>query len=297
MIAEGSFDYFDLTLEEPGILVIRFNKPERLNGMRTGMKRDLVETVTQAQLDNRVRVVVFTGSGRAFCAGDDVTRDEQGNGNYRKAEASFMPTVNAGHDSPVGVIAGLHWISQAVNTSVRKLDKLSIAAINGVTIQTGLSLALACDFRFCAQSARLGSATLRFGAQPDEGGHFLLVQTIGLPKTVDFLFRKRIVTADEALELGLVHEVHEDAVLMDKAMDLARELAEGPQLAMRVLKRATYFAAEATLAQAFEDIAVRTGISDGTPDVREGFAAFKEKRKPHYNKWIEDLLAGRGERH
>ncbi|MCP5432982.1 MAG: enoyl-CoA hydratase/isomerase family protein [Alphaproteobacteria bacterium] len=297
MIEEGSYDYFDLKIEDPGILVLTFNKPERLNGMRSPMKRDLVETITQAQLDNRVRVVVITGSGRAFCAGDDVTRDEKGNGNYFRAEDGMVPAIPAGHDSRVGTIAGLHWISQAVNTSIRKLDKMVIAAINGVTIQTGLSLALACDFRFAAKSAKIGSATLRFGAMPDEGGHFLLVQTIGLPKTIDFLFRKRIVTADEALALGLVHEVHEDGALMDKAMELARELADGPQASIRILKRATYFAAETTMAHAFEDIAVRTTIIEGTPDTREGFAAFKEKRKPHYNKWIEDILAGKSGRH
>ena len=91
---------------------------------------------------------------------------------------------------------------------MRNLDKLTIAAINGFAIQTGFSFALACDFRHRrARSASLGSATLRFGLLPDEGGQWLLVQHLGVARTMDFLMRKRIVSADEALELGLVHEV------------------------------------------------------------------------------------------
>ncbi len=106
-----------------------------------------------------------------------------------------------------------------------------------MAIQTGLSLALACDFRIASTEAKLGSATLRFGFLPDEGGQFLLVQLIGVAKTMDFLMRKRIVSAAEAFELGLVHEVVPPAELERRAMALARELAEGPQVAMRMLKR------------------------------------------------------------
>ena len=94
----------------------------------------------------------------------------------------------------------------------------------------------------------------------------------------------RIATAAEALELGLVHEVVEPAVLLDRALDLARELAEGPQVAMRLLKRSIYAAAELPLAQAMEDIALRTAISDHHPDAREGATAFREKRSPVFNR-------------
>ena len=86
-------------------------------------------------------------------------------------------------------------ISQSVNLAVRSLDKLTVAAINGYAIQSGLSLALACDFRIASTDAQLGSATLRFGLLPDEGGQFLLVQHLGVGRAMDFLMRKRIVTA------------------------------------------------------------------------------------------------------
>src|SRR5262249_37306519 len=130
---------------------------------------------------------------------------------------------------------------------------------------------------------RLGSATLRFGLLPGEGGQFLLVQTIGLPKTIDFLMRSRIVGADEALDLGLVHEVVEPDDLMLRAIALARELAQGPPGAIRLLKRSVYNAAEQTFAHALDDIAAKTAVSDHHSDAREGVTAFREKRKPRFN--------------
>lgn len=287
MLETGSHRWFDLSIEPPGILLVTFNRPEMLNGMRSATKRDLVEVMAQAQMDDRIRVVLFTGKGRAFCAGDDISRDEAGHGNYPKAEDGLVPGIPGGHANGPSTVSGLQWISQELTRAIRRLDKLTIAAINGVTIQSGLTLALACDFRIAAESARLGSATLRFGLLPDEGGHYLLIQTIGLPRTMDFLMRKRIVTAAEAEAIGLVHEVVPDSALMDHARALATELAEGPQGAMRMLKRSLYRAAETGLDAALEDIATRTGITDHLSDPREGVMAYAEKRKPVFNAWLD----------
>ena len=129
----------------------------------------------------------------------------------------------------------------------------------------------------------MGSATLRFALLPDEGGQWLLVQHLGVARTMEFLMRKRIVSADEALELGLVHQVTADDALAGAAMDLARELAEGPQVAMRLLKRSIYTAAESSFGHALDDIATKTAISDHHPDAREGIRAFQEKRAPKFN--------------
>ena len=275
----GNFRGFEVEMHDPGIAVVTLNRPERLNGTTQPMKRDLVEVLMQAQMDDAVRVVVITGSGRAFCAGDDMTGHYP---DYGDAQALTPPTP-PGHRDPIGTYEGLRNISQPLNAAVRALDKLSIAAINGVAIQTGLSLALACDVRIASSDARLGSATLRFGLLPDEGGQYLLVQLIGVAKTIDFLMRKRIVSAQEALDLGLVHEVVPHDQLMERALDLARELANGPQVAMRLLKRSIYNAAEQTFAHALDEIAAKTAISDHHPDAREGMAAFREKRPPRFN--------------
>ena len=279
----GEFTGFEVTLREPGIAWFRFNTPERLNGMTTGIKRDLVEAVTQAQMDNAVRVLVFTGSGRAFSAGDDLKA-------YRDAEfggRALVPEIAPGHDSGIGTYNGLRTISQRLNTAIRSLDKLTVAAINGIAIQTGFSLALACDFRIAASGARMGSATLRFGLLPDEGGQYLLLQQLGLPRTLDFLMRKRIVSAEEALELGLVNRVVPLEELDRATLELARELADGPQVSMRLLKRSIYNAAELGFEQALDEIAAKTAVSDHHPDAREGVAAFREKRAPKFNQWLE----------
>ncbi len=278
----GHYSGFELSMKDPGIAWFQFNTPERLNGMTTAIKRDMIEAITQAQMDNVVRVLVFTGSGRAFCAGDDLKA-------YRDAELGGTPLVPAippGHDNALGTYNGLRTISQQLNTSVRSLDKLTIAAVNGVAIQTGFSLALSCDFRIASQSARMGSATLRFGLLPDEGGQYLLVQLLGVAKTLEFLLKKEIVSADEALALGLVNEVVPGAELEARAIELATELANGPQVAMRLLKRSVYNAAELNWSQALDEIAAKTAISDHHPDSREGVSAFHEKREATFNDWL-----------
>ncbi len=282
----GSFRGFTVALEDPGIVVVTFDRPERMNGMTMPMKRDLIETVTQAQMDEAVRVVVFTGTGRAFSAGDDISE------NMNTTEtAALTPDIPKGFSTAknhaLGTYNGLRTFSQALNLGVRNLDKMTIAAINGVAIQSGFSLALCCDFRIASSAARMGSGTLRFGLLPDEGGHYLLLQRLGLARAIEFLYRNEIVAAEDAQRLGLVNEVVEPDGLMPAAMKLARELAAGPQVAMRLLKRSLYRAADAGFAEAMEDIASKTAITDGHADAREGIAAFREKRQPQFNEWLE----------
>jgi len=281
----GAFTGFDVSLREPGIAWIQLNQPERMNGLTSAIKRDLVETITQAQMDHRVRVLVFTGSGRAFSAGDDISGQ-----NKPLSGEALMPPIPPGHDSDIGTYEGLRHLSQTLNLAIRNCDKIAIAAINGVAIQTGMTMALACDFRVAAKSARLGSATLRFGLLPDEGGQYLCVQLMGVAKTMDFFINKRIVTAEEAEALGLVHEVVTDDELEERVMAMATEIAEGPQVAIRLLKRSVYNAADMTFEQSLDEIASKTAISDHHPDAREGAAAFREKRPPQFNAWLEKYL-------
>ena len=263
-----------------GIVVVTLDRPGRMNAMTQAMKRDLIELFTRLQMDDSVRVLVITGSGAAFCAGDDM-------GAYHEGAPLTVPAIGGGHDTPIGTATALRVYSQAVNVALRNLDKMTIAAINGPAIQTGLSLALSCDFRIGSTDARLGSATLRFALLPDEGGHYLLVQHLGLGRALEFILRKRIVGAAEALELGLLSEVVEADALLPTALSLAEELATGPQVAMRMLKRSLYNAAESNFAQALDDIAVRTAVTDHHPDAKEGGRSFAEKRQPRFNAWLE----------
>jgi enoyl-CoA hydratase/carnithine racemase len=112
----GTFRGFETVIEAPGILVVTMNQPERLNGMTQGFKRDLVETLTQAQMDRAVRVVVITGSGRAFSAGDDISAHASLSGGGAQA---LMPKIAPGHDSPIGTYEGLRMMSQTLNLAVR----------------------------------------------------------------------------------------------------------------------------------------------------------------------------------
>ena len=284
----GTFKGYETSLSDPGILWIRFNRPERKNGMTSVMKRELIETLTQAQMDDEVRVLVFIGSGDSFCAGDDLKGYTSA---MRENADGLVPLIPPGHDNAIGTYAGLRTISQALNTRVRELDKITIAAVNGIAIQTGFSLALSCDFRIAAEQASMGSGTMRFALLPDEGGHYLLVQHIGLAQTIDFVMRKKIVSALQAKDLGLVHEVVRDEDLEMETAKLAKQMAEGPQVAMRLLKRTVYNAAEMNWLQSLDDIAGKTAVNDHHPDAEEGIASFREKRAPKFNKWLAEKFS------
>ena len=284
----GTFKGYETSLSDPGILWIRFNRSERKNGMTSVMKRELIETLTQAQMDDEVRVLVFIGSGDSFCAGDDLKGYTSA---MRENADGLVPLIPPGHDNAIGTYAGLRTISQALNTRVRELDKITIAAVNGIAIQTGFSLALSCDFRIASEQASMGSGTMRFALLPDEGGHYLLVQHIGLAQTIDFVMRKKIVSALQAKDLGLVHEVVRDEDLEMETAKLAKQMAEGPQVAMRLLKRTVYNAAEMNWLQSLDDIAGKTAVNDHHPDAEEGIASFREKRAPKFNKWLSEKFS------
>ena len=138
-------------------------------------------------MDDSIRVVIFEGEEH-FSAGDDLGAAGPGGGAAKPSDiAMSLPRINPGHDTPIGTYNGLRQLSQPLNTAVRQLDKLTIAAMEGYSIQTGFSLALSCDFRIASRTAKMGSATLRYGLLPDEGGQKLLVELMGVAQTMDFL--------------------------------------------------------------------------------------------------------------
>ncbi len=160
--------------------------------------------------------------------------------------------------------------------------------MNGYAVQIGLSMALACDYVIAARSATFGSATLRMGYQPDEGGHWLLVEHLGVKGALDFMVRKKMVTARRRRGSAWRRRSSTTTRSMARATELAAELAGGPQVAMRLLKRATYKAARQTFDEAGDDIAVRTAVSDFHPDAREGGPAWLRHEKPVFNAWLDD---------
>ena len=278
---EGEYQGFAVEIQRRGVALVTFQRPERLNAMSYGTRRDLVEVLGLAQLDDDVRVLVLTGTGRGFVAGV--------NNNPAVSEPpTLVPDRPLARHAPINLYAQLNHYAQDPARALRRLDKLTIAAVNGYALQLGLSIVLACDFAVAARSAHLGSATLRMGWQPDEGGHWLLVEHLGVKRALDFLMRKRMVSGDEAAELGLVNMAVDDDQLLVTALDWARELADGPQVAMRLLKKAVYNAAHLTFDQAGDDIASKTAISDYHLDAVEGSTAFRAKQPITFNKWLEE---------
>jgi 2-(1,2-epoxy-1,2-dihydrophenyl)acetyl-CoA isomerase len=281
-VIEGTYQGFEVVLGADGVAVISFQRPERLNAMSAGSRRDLCEVLTLAQLDDAVRVVVLTGTGRGFVAGVNNRAGDP-------EPPTLVPDLPEGTARvPVNLYSRLVNYAQDPVRTIRRLDKVTVAAVNGAAIQLGLSIVLACDFAVAARSAQLGSATLRMGWQPDEGGHWPLVEHLGVKRALDFTLRKRIVSGAQAAALGLVNEAVDDDEVVPRAMELARELASGPQAAMRLLKKAVYNAAHLTFEQAGDDIASKTAISDFHDDAHDGSRAFFEKRPAIFNRWLEE---------
>jgi 2-(1,2-epoxy-1,2-dihydrophenyl)acetyl-CoA isomerase len=281
---DGSYQGFNVVTDDIGVAVVTLTRPERLNAMSAGTRRDLTEILRMAQLDDDVRVIVLTATGRGFVAGVNNVATEP-------EDPTLVPPIPVHSDAPIDLYSRLRLHGQDVPRTIRQLDKLTIAAVNGYAIHLGLSIVLACDFAIAARSAQFGSATLRMGWQPDEGGHWLLVERLGVHRTLDFVMRRRIIDADRAAALGLINEAVDDDALMPRAMQLATELARGPQVAMRLLRRAVYTAARLTYDEAGDDIASKTAVSDYHLDAREGGPAFFEKRPAIFNKWLDGVPA------
>jgi enoyl-CoA hydratase/carnithine racemase len=165
---------------------------------------------------------------------------------------------------------------------LERFDKPTIAAINGAAVAGGLTLALSCDFRIAAESARLGDTSLKFALIPDEGGAYLFPRYLGLEKALKMSLLSEVYTAREAKELGLVTEVVADAELMPRAREWAERLAAGPPIAIRITKRMMYKQLTMGLDNALEDAALGTMVANYTEDVKEGIAAFHEKRPPKF---------------
>lgn len=278
----GPWQGIETTLTPTGVLTVTLHGSNKVNAMTQGMKRDLIELLAQAHMADDVRVVVLTGDGTTFCGGDDVS------GDYHSTEHSSrtVPLLPPTEGLSIRRYASLKLVSQALTRAVREFDKPILAAANGHAVQSGLTLALGCDYRFAHPQAKLGSATLRFGFLPDEGGHHLLVEYLGAPRAVEFLLGNRLVSAEEAAALGLVSEVTDEP--LSRALELAETLSAQPLVAVRLLKRAVWRAAGADLADSLDDIALRAALSDDHPDAHEGVTAFKERRPAHFNRWLDD---------
>ena len=247
---------------------ITINRPERMNGYSEPMIKDLLTAIDSARQNDEVRVLIITGTGRAFCAGGDIS--------------GAPDTRSRFHGHPMGHLLEMREGFHQLVLSLTRFDKPVIAAINGAAVAGGLTLALCCDIRIASDEARLGDTALKFGLLCDEGGAYFFPRVMGLDRALKMTMLSEVYDAKTALELGLVTEVVPHAKLAERADELARRLADGPPLALRTAKRMMYKQLEMTLNNALEDAALNVMITNPSEDVREGTRAFKEKRKPNF---------------
>src|ERR1022692_3353108 len=253
-----------LYTKENRVATITLNRPEKLNAYSEVMVHEILAALADARDDEAIRAVILTGSGRGFCSGGDISRDFQYPARYR------------GHrlESLLEMRENMHQLV----TFLQRFDKPVIAAVNGPAVAGGLTLALACDFRIAAESAKLGDTSLKFALIPDEGGAYFFPRFMGLDKALKMSLLSEVYTDRQALELGLVTEVVADDQLMTRARELAARLADGPPIAIRVTKRMMYKQRSMQLDNALEDAAMATLVTNYTDDVKEGTAAFHAKR-------------------
>jgi enoyl-CoA hydratase/carnithine racemase len=163
---------------------------------------------------------------------------------------------------------------------ITSVDKPIIAAVNGVAVGAGLDIALMCDLRFAASSARMSEGYIRVGLVPGEGGCYLLPRLVGPARALELLMTGRFVDAAEALAIGLVNRVYEDAELAAQAHAFAAELAGRSPIPLQIIKRSVYQAATSDLGSHLDAISSHMAIVQSTADYAEAQAAFREHRKP-----------------
>jgi len=247
-----------------GVATITLNRPDAFNAMSLTLGRELFSAVLEVDEDPAVRCVVLTGAGRAFCGGGDV-----------KAFAENLPRIG------VFVKELTTYVHGAVSRLVRA-PKPVITAINGVAAGGGLSLALSGDLVVAAESARFTMAYSRIAATPDGSSSYWLPRLVGLRRAIELFYTNRVLTAREALEWGLVSRVVADAELADQVATLARELAQGPTLALGRGKRLFHAATTESLETQMELESQCIAASGHTEDFAEGVRAFVEKRPPAF---------------
>ena len=246
------------------VAVVRMNRPDRMNAYDFEMGKELLEAVLSLGADPLVRCLVLTGTGKAFCAGGDVSMMGTFTGG---AEARFLELTVHLH----GFIA-----------SLRRCPKPVISAVNGVAAGAGFSFALAGDITLAARSARFTLAYQNIGLSPDGGASYFLARALGTQRAMELTLTGRTLSAEEAAAWGLVQKVFPDDSFQAEVAALAAEVASGPTLAYAKAKELYNRALCQPLETQMEDERQRIAASSATADFRDGIRAFLDKRKPEF---------------
>ncbi len=251
--------------KDDGVATIALNRPEMLNAFNGALQTEIYDVLTEAAEDDGVRCIVLRGEGRGFSAGADLAElTEKGGGEGLDLREYLRRTYSR------------------LMTRMTKIEKPIIASLHGPVYGAGLGLALACDLRIAAESAKFSVAFVRIGLMPDAGVSFFLPRVVGLGRAMEMSMLGEAVDANEAYRIGLVNKVVPDEELEEEVGALAGRLAAMPTLALGRIKQTLYGSFERDLATALEAEAEGQTYCGYTQDHKEGVAAFFEKREANF---------------
>lgn len=254
------------------VAYITLNRPEAANSLNTDMSVDLMHAIMQCDDDPGVRAVVITGTGSMFCGGGDLK--------YFAAQGDRLPY----HLKEMTV-----YLHTAISRMTR-MDAPVIAAVNGTAAGAGMALACACDLVLAAESARFVMAYTRAGLTPDGSSTYFLPRILGLKRALELTLTNRMLSAQEALDWGIVTRVVPDAELLTQAQALATQLAAGPKKVQGAAKRLLRASLGETLESQMEHESQAIADAARTSDAREGIAAFLEKRNARFKGHLELMV-------
>jgi 2-(1,2-epoxy-1,2-dihydrophenyl)acetyl-CoA isomerase len=249
------------------IATVTLNRPEKLNALNRALQQEILEVCAALKQDDGVRAVIFTGAGRGFCSGADVS------GPLPDAPERIPWQQLTDEDS---------WVGRQAR-AIYHIDKPTIAAVNGIAAGAGFSLALACDIRIGSEHARFKSVFIERNLSPDSGMSYLLPRIVGQGNALDLILTSRTVDADEALRIGLLQRLVPHERLLEEARSVARQIAALPPIAAIMSRRVVQRAWEHDFdAQLREEIHAITICRRAVNDAREQRQAFLEKRPPRF---------------
>lgn len=257
---------------EDGVVQITLNRPEFGNGVVPEMAADLMTAFNTLEADKSVRVLVFTGAGKLFCAGADLYAFKHYVENRLKIE---QEPFNARVLFPV---------TQRLVSCRMPV----IAAINGAATAGGLDFALACDIRIASEKAKLGETYIKLGLNPGNGGTYFMPRLIGSGMAAELALTGDVIDAQTALQIGLVNHVYPADSFLDEAVKLAARIAQYPRLALEATKQQLRQSWHMDLAGAMNASFWGVAAMTHTRDLKEGIDAAIEKRKPNYNALDKD---------
>jgi 2-(1,2-epoxy-1,2-dihydrophenyl)acetyl-CoA isomerase len=267
-------DYQFVTLEkDPAerIATLTLNRPERRNALNDVMQDEIGDAIEEVENDDSVRVLIVTGAGRVFCAGGDLEQLRGG------SEPGTWVTDN------VDDIRRAFRRTQRFMLALQRLEKPVIAMVNGAAVGAGFDLACGCDIRIGSPRARFMVAYVRIGLFPGFGGTWLYPRMLGsIGKAAEMLFTGDFMEADEAHRLGFLNQLVPEEELEKATWEMARKIANGPPIAIRLSKLMLYQGLEFDLETAMKMAAAAETITLTSRDHAEGTAAFRESRPPNY---------------